>query len=189
MDHRTVDPAPAATARSATSATSAMTFQRDDPRRDDVLALLTDHLTDMRATSPPESVHALDPDALAHASVTFWTARRDGVLLGCAALKHHDADLAEIKSMRTSAAARRTGVGVALLAVVLAHARRSGYRRVNLETGSQDFFAPARTLYARHGFVECPPFAAYRPDPNSVFMTLDLTGPDPAQPRTTGVAP
>ena len=52
----------------------------------------------------------------------------------------------------------------------------AGYRRVSLETGTQEFFRPARTLYEKYGFRECGPFADYRLDPNSVFMTLELEG-------------
>jgi putative acetyltransferase len=94
--------------------------------------------------------------------------------LGCAALKHLAPGDAEIKSMRTAAAARGRGVASALLRHLLAEARHSGYRRVFLETGSQEFFAPARRLYQRHGFADCPPFAGYEADPNSVFMSLLL---------------
>jgi putative acetyltransferase len=56
----------------------------------------------------------------------------------------------------------------------VAEARHSGYERLFLETGSQEFFAPARRLYERHGFTDCPPFAGYEADPNSVFMSLLL---------------
>jgi putative acetyltransferase len=149
----------------------------DDPLRPDVLALLEGHLADMRATSPPESVHALDPQALTAAHVTFWTAREDGVLLGCAALAELGGDPpreAEVKSMRTAPASRGRGVAAALLGHLLEESRRRGYARVSLETGSQDFFAPARRLYARHGFVPCGPFGSYREDPHSAFMTLAL---------------
>jgi putative acetyltransferase len=45
---------------------------------------------------------------------------------------------------------------------------------VSLETGSMEFFRPARALYASFGFAPCPPFADYREDPNSVFMTKEL---------------
>ena len=147
---------------------------RDTPGQQDVLQLLGEHLADMYATSPPESVHALDPAALAGPGVSFWTARQDSRLLGCAALKHLASGDAEIKSMRTANAARGRGVASALLRHVLAEARDSGYERLFLETGSQEFFAPARRLYERHGFVGCPPFAGYEADPNSVFMSLHL---------------
>ena len=147
----------------------------DDPLRDDVLVLLDEHLADMRATSPPESVHALDPHALVGPGLTFWTLRDDGALLGCAALKEIDPGHAEIKSMRTTAAARRRGVASRLLDHVLEAARERGYLRISLETGTQDFFAPARSLYASRGFVECGPFAQYVVDPNSAFFSRTLT--------------
>ncbi len=147
---------------------------RDTPEREDVQQLLGEHLADMYATSPPESVHALDPAALAGPGISFWTAREGSRLLGCAALKHLAPGEAEIKSMRTAAAARGRGVASTLLSHLLAEARHSGYRRLFLETGSQEFFAPARRLYQRHGFTDCPPFAGYAPDPNSVFMSLLL---------------
>lgn len=146
----------------------------DDPLRADVLGLLEEHLADMYATSPPESVHALDAQALAVPDVTFWTLREDGVLLGCGALKQIDATHAEIKSMRTATAARRRGVAARLLDHLLTEARSRGYARISLETGSEDFFAPARSLYSSRGFTVCGPFEGYGEDPNSVFMTLEL---------------
>lgn len=151
-----------------------MRISVDDPLRADVLALLEGHLTDMRATSPPESVHALDPTALVGPGVSFWTLREDGVLLGCAALKELDAGHAEIKSMRTAPAARRRGVAGRLLDHVLDTARERGYTRLSLETGTQEFFAPARALYRSRGFVECGPFASYVLDPHSVFFSRPL---------------
>ncbi len=147
------------------------TIEPDDPLRADVHALLAEHLADMHATSPPESVHALDHAALTDPAVSFWTAGEDGELLGCAALKRLSSTEAEVKSMRTATAARGRGVAAALLVHLLGVARRRGYGRVSLETGSQDFFDPARRLYTRHGFEECGPFGDYAPDPSSVFMT------------------
>lgn len=148
-----------------------MLIAPDDPLRPDVLALLEGHLADMRATSPPESVHALDAEALTASRVTFWTARDEGTLLGCAALADLGGGGGEVKSMRTAPASRGRGVAAALLGHLLDTARERGYARVSLETGSQDFFAPARRLYARHGFEVCGPFGSYRDDPHSTFMT------------------
>ncbi|WP_425953632.1 GNAT family N-acetyltransferase [Xylanimonas sp. McL0601] len=148
----------------------------DSPARPDVVALLDQHLADMYATSPAESVHALDHAALADPRVTFLTARAaDGTLLGCGAMQQLTADHGELKSMRTADGARGRGVATAILARLLALAAARSYARVSLETGPQDYFAAARRLYARHGFVECPPFGTYAPDPYSVFMTLDLS--------------
>ncbi len=146
----------------------------DDPTRSDVAALLEEHLADMYATSPPESVHALDPASLTGSDISFWTLREDGAVLGCTALKQLGPGHGEIKSMRTATAARRRGVAARLLDHVLAEARAAGYGRLSLETGPQHFFAPARSLYASRGFAECGPFGSYALDPNSVFMTLDL---------------
>jgi len=151
-----------------------MQISVDDPLRPDVVALLEGHLADMRATSPPESVHALDPTALVGPGLSFWTLREDGVLLGCAAIKELDPGHAEIKSMRTAPAARRRGVASQLLDHVLETARDRGYTRLSLETGTQDFFAPARALYLSRGFVECGPFASYVLDPHSAFFSRAL---------------
>ncbi|WP_371863349.1 GNAT family N-acetyltransferase [Cellulomonas terrae] len=160
-----------------------MTIAADDPTAPDVLDLLGEHLADMFATSPAESVHALDPTALASPAITFWTARDSaGALLGCAALKALGPSDGELKSMRTTSAARGQGVGAALLAHVLAAAAERGLRTVHLETGTQDYFAAARRLYERAGFVECPPFADYALDPHSVFYRLTLNAP--AEPAT-----
>ncbi|NUP53177.1 MAG: GNAT family N-acetyltransferase [Catenulispora sp.] len=136
--------------------------------------LIDEHLADMHATSPAESVHALDNTGLQAAGVSMWTIHRDGDLLGCGALKELNPSEGEIKAMRTTPAARGAGIGAHMLTFLLEQARDRGYKRLSLETGSQPFFAPARRLYERHGFVECPPFADYVLDPASVFMTLEL---------------
>ena len=153
---------------------STVIIEMDDPTRPDVMRLLGEHLADMYATSPPESVHALDVGALTAPGVTFWTARRNGELLGCGALKELDPQHGEVKSMRTPKALRRRGAGRAMLAHIVEEARRRGYRRLSLETGSQEGFRPAAGLYRSFGFTECGPFADYKLDPNSVFMTLEL---------------
>jgi putative acetyltransferase len=149
-------------------------IERDDPGRLDVQELLSEHLADMYATSPADSVHALDHGALSGPEIAFWTARQDSEVLGCGALKRLQPGQGEIKSMRTTAHARGRGVATLLLEHIIEEARRSGYDQLFLETGSQEFFAPARRLYHRHGFIDCPPFGSYVPDPNSVFMTREL---------------
>ncbi len=156
----------------------------DDLSGPDVAAFLQAHLDQMHALSPAESVHALDLAALRAPDVTFWSVYDDDVLVGCGALKVLDARHGEIKSMRTDPARRGQGVAGLLLRHIVAEARDRGLTRLSLETGSEEFFAPARRLYARHGFVACPPFADYVPDPLSAFMTLDLTPALAASPRT-----
>ena len=150
----------------------------DDPRRADVVALIAEHLGDMHTWSSPESVHALDLDGLVGPRMSFWTARAgrhpDGELLGMVALKAESDGSAELKSMRTTNAARGRGIGRRLLEWVIAEATARGATELLLETGTQDEFLPARQLYASRGFTEIGPFGDYVLDPESVFMRLAL---------------
>lgn len=146
----------------------------DDPAAPDVRRLLATHLAFARGQTPPEDAHALDVDGLLDASVTFFSLRRDGVLLAVGALKRLGPDHAEVKSMHTVAAARREGIGRRMAEHLIAVAREAGYRRLSLETGSMAAFAPARALYASVGFAECEPFGSYRASPNSTYMTMGL---------------
>ena len=146
----------------------------DDLSGPEVRALLEEHLRNMSQLSPPESVHALAIDELRHPSITFWTAWSKGTLLGCGALKELSPSHGEIKSMRTSPAFRRQGVGRAIVARIIEEARRRSYDRLSLETGSMEAFLPARRMYEAFGFTYCAPFADYSEDPNSVYMTLQL---------------
>jgi len=144
----------------------------DDPR---VRAVLAHHLTTARAATAPGSAHAFDLDRLKASDITFWTAWDADVLVGVGALKRLSADHGEVKSMHTVESHRRRGVGRAMVLHILDAARAMGLSRISLETGSWAYFAPARELYRRHGFVECPPFGEYVADPNSVFMTRALS--------------
>jgi putative acetyltransferase len=146
----------------------------DDPRADDVRALLARHLAFAHETTPPEHVHALDLDGLLDPALTFFAARRGGVLVGIGALKQLDAGHGELKSMHTAAEARGQGVGRCMVEHLLATARQRGYARVSLETGTTDAFVPARALYRSVGFTSCGPFGDYRPSPDNEFMTLAL---------------
>jgi putative acetyltransferase len=143
----------------------------DDPC---VLALLELHATRARSETARGSAHALDASGLRSPEISFWAVWDQGTLLGVGALKQLSPDHGEIKSMHTAESARRRGVGSAVLEHIIAQARERGMTRLSLETGSWAYFAPAREFYHRHGFIECPPFAGYEPDPNSVFMTLEL---------------
>jgi len=147
----------------------------DNPRRHDVRTLLEQHLTFARGVTPPEDVHALDLDGLLDSTIAFFSLRVEGELLGVGALKQLDADHVELKSMHTAVAARRRGVGRAIVQHLLAVAAARGVRRVSLETGAGEAFAPARALYAGSGFVPCGPFGDYAASPNSAFMTRLLS--------------
>ena len=151
-----------------------MLIRIDDLGGPEIRALLEEHLRDMHELSPPESVHALDLAKLRDPRITFWTAWSNLELLGCGALKELDARHGEIKSMRTTSARRRHGVGRAMLQHIVSEARSRSYSRLSLETGAMEAFAPARRLYESFGFAYCAPFADYNEDPNSVFMTRTL---------------
>lgn len=146
----------------------------DDPLAPDVRALLERHLAYARATSRPEDVHAMAVEALAEPGVTFFSVREDGRVLGVGALKRIDDAHAEVKAMHTAEEARGRGIARALLAHLVDAARARGFRRLSLETGAQDAFAPARALYASAGFEPCEAFGSYAPSPNSAYMTLPL---------------
>jgi putative acetyltransferase len=146
----------------------------DDLSDPQVVALLEGHLAQMREVSQPESVHALDVQALRAPGITFWAARDGAEVVGCVALKRLDAEHVELKSMRTLPSRLRQGIAGQLLRHAVNQARAAGYRSISLETGTEDFFEPARTLYARYGFLPTEPFADYTHDPNSTYLTLKL---------------
>lgn len=139
-----------------------------------VVALLQSHLTAARAHTAPGSAHALDLKGLQSPDITLWTAWDKETPVAVGALKLLSDDHGEVKSMHTAPPARRRGVGTAMLQHIIGFAQSRGISRLSLETGSWDYFQPAVALYRKHGFAECPPFAAYAQDPNSIFMTLEL---------------
>jgi len=153
-----------------------MEIRVDDLTGPDVVQLLHEHLRDVARHSPPESIHALDLEALRKPEITFWSVWQNTELMGCGAVKELDSSHGEIKSMRTASLHLRKGVAARLMHHIVEEAKRRSYHRLSLETGSMEAFAPARRLYASFGFKACGPFADYVEDPYSVFMTRDLLG-------------
>lgn len=143
----------------------------DDPR---VVALLRHHFAKCHEMTPPGSAHVFDVSKLKAPDVDFFAAWEGETLLGVGAVKHLTSDHGEVKSMHTTKAARRRGVGGAILRHIIDVARTRGVKRLSLETGSFGYFETARKLYLQHGFVECEPFGNYRPDPNSTFMMREI---------------
>ena len=140
----------------------------------EIIGLLQEHLAEMHRVSPLESAHALDLSGLRKPDITFWSLWLGSELAGCGALKELSPDHGEIKSMRTAHRHKRKGIAAKMVRHILEEAARRGYRRLSLETGSQQHFAPARALYASFGFQRCSPFGDYIDDPNSIFMTRVL---------------
>jgi putative acetyltransferase len=151
-----------------------MTIRQDDLTSAEVQALLQEHLRDVARHSPPESIHALGIEALRRPEITFWTVWDGATLLGCGALKELNEQHAELKSMRTAAHHLRKGVARFLLQHILVEAKQRGYRRISLETGSGPAFVPAHRLYETLGFSFCGPFASYKEDPHSLFLTREV---------------
>lgn len=151
-----------------------ITIHQGELHAPDVQELLALHVAAMHAHSPPEACHVLPGSALAHPTITFFTAREEGCLLGMGALKDLGGASGEIKSMRTAPNALGRGVGRAILAAITAEARRRGYRRLLLETGRSEEFDTANRLYGRAGFTDCSPFGGYPASPFTRFLGLDL---------------
>jgi putative acetyltransferase len=151
-----------------------MDIRVDDLTSPEIIRLLHEHLQSMALHSPPESIHALDLEALRNPDITFWTVWEDAELIGCGAIRELDSRHGEIKSMRTVSSHLRRGVAARLMHHIHEEAKRRSYERLSLETGSMDAFAPARNLYASFGFKPCGPFANYVEDPYSVFMTREV---------------
>ena len=154
--------------------TSKLEIRIGDLSRPEIAAFLNEHLQCLAEVSPPESRHALNLDELRKPDMTFWSVWQGHELVGCGALKALEPAHGEVKSMRTAAAHLRKGVATMLLDHIIAEAKRRGYRRLSLETGAMRYFEPAHRLYRKFGFNNCPPFAGYVEDPNSVFMTKKL---------------
>ena len=147
----------------------------DDLSGPQIAQFLDEHVQEIRSITPsPESKHALDLDDLRKPEITFWSVMDGAALVGCGAIKRLDASHAEVKSMRTAPDRRRGGIASTPLEQTITKAKRMGFTRLSLETGSYEVFLPARKLYEKFGFEYCEPFADYQADPNSVFMTRPL---------------
>jgi len=149
-------------------------IERDDLSDGKIDGLLNAHLKEMQAYSPPESIHALDPEMLRDPSIVFWSARAGSDIAGCGALKAISSVSGEIKSMKTSPDFLRKGIGAGILEKIIEEAQKRSYSSINLETGSDAAFEPAIKMYIKYGFEECGPYGSYVLDPYSKFYTLNL---------------
>mgnify|MGYP003119536556 CR=1 FL=1 len=158
-----------------------MEIKLDNLKCPQVVALVCEHLASMESTAPPESRHALDLDGLQGPDITFWSIWDGKNLAGIGALKTLSRDHAEIKSMKTAERYLRQGIASRMLDHMILEAKKRGYRQLSLETGSMEFFRPARKLYSSFGFIVSGPFGDYVEDPNSVFMTRTLLEIEPSK--------
>jgi len=148
-----------------------MKIKLDDLKSKEIIDFLDKHIEEMKSVSPPKSKHALDLEGLRNPAISFWSVWDRNELVGCGALMQLSDTHGEIKSMRSKPDARTKGVASFLLQYILDEAQKMGLKMVSLETGSLPFFNPAHKLYEKFGFKKCEPFADYKHDSNSVFMS------------------
>ncbi len=151
-----------------------MRIREDNLDGPEIAEMLREHIRNAHEHSPGQSAHTMDLHELRSPEITFWTVWQEQDLLGCGALKVLDTKHGELKSMWTGTAHRGKGVGSSMLRHIIKEAQSRCYSCLSLETGSMDAFAAARALYARFGYEYQGPFADYREDPQSVFMSLIL---------------
>jgi putative acetyltransferase len=149
-----------------------MTIKVDDLTGPEIADLLRNYLQDVNALA--EETHALDLEGLRQPGITVWTIWNGNEIAGCGALKELEAHHVELKSVYISTRFLRSGVATTLLEHILAAAKARGYSRVSLETGTEDYFEPARRFYEACRFSICGPFGDYAEDPGSIFMTKKL---------------
>lgn len=157
-------------------------IREDDLAGNQTRELLTFHLAGMHATSPPGSVFALDLSALQASDVTVWTAWRGERVAAVGAMKMHDDDTAEVKSMRTHPDFMRMGAAASILQTIITAASARGARRLSLETGSGSAFDPALELYRRRGFANGEAFGGYSKSAFNQFLHLSLLDNEPLSP-------
>ena len=133
--------------------------------------LLKNHFIELRAASPEGSVHVLDIPGLKIPSIKFWSLWKDDQLMGCGALKFLEKDHGEFKSIRVHDNFRKKGNGIKVINHLIDEAKKLEIKRLSIETGAGEFFAPARKLFDKCGFKPCPPFAHYKKDINSLYLT------------------
>ena len=140
----------------------------------EVNKLLIKHFIELRAASPEGSAHVLDIDGLKDTSIKFWSLWNNEMLLGCGALKFLDKNHGEFKSIRVHDTFRKKGHGKEVINHLIREAKKLNVKQLSLETGAGDFFIPARKLFENCGFRPCEPFAHYKEDINSIYLTKFL---------------
>ena len=140
----------------------------------EVNKLLIKHFIELRAASPEGSAHVLDIPGLKVPSIKFWSLWQDRNLFGCGALKFLDNEHGEFKSIRVHDNFRNKGNGIKVIGHLIDEAKKLSIKRISLETGAGKYFEPARKLFKKCNFKPCRPFAHYKEDINSIYMTKYL---------------
>ena len=133
--------------------------------------LLIKHFIELRAASPEGSAHVLDIPGLMVPSIKFWSFWQEKKLMGCGALKLLDKEHGEFKSIRVHDNFRNQGNGIKVINLLVEEAKKLDIKRISIETGSGKFFEPARKLFKKCDFKPCKPFAHYKEDINSIYLS------------------
>ena len=133
--------------------------------------LLRKHFIELRSVSPDGSAHVLDIEGLKVPSIKFWSLWENELLMGCGALKFLDENHGEFKSIRVHDQFRKKGNGIKVINHLIQEARKYNIKKLSIETGAGKFFEPARKLFKICGFETCAPFAHYKEDINSIYLT------------------
>ena len=140
----------------------------------EVNKLLIKHFVELRAASPKGSAHVLDIPGLQVSSIKFWSLWENEKLFGCGALKFLDKEHGEFKSIRIDDKFRNKGNGIKVIEHLIYEAKKLSIKKISIETGAGKFFEPARKLFKRCDFKPCKPFAHYKEDVNSIYLTRHL---------------
>ena len=141
----------------------------------EVLELLNKHFIELRSVSPEGSAHVLDIEGLKDQNIKFWSLWEGNLLMGCGALKFLNKEHGEFKSIRVEDRFRKKDNGIKILKHLIFEAKKFNIKRISVETGTGDFFTPARKLFNKCGFKLCKPFAHYKEDPNSCYMSMRIS--------------
>ena len=137
----------------------------------EVNKLLTKHFIELKAASPDGSAHVLDIPGLKDPSIKFWSLWENDRIFGCGALKLLGKDHGEFKSIRIHDNFKNQGKGIKVIKHLIDEAKKLKIKRISLETGAGKFFDPARKLFKKCDFTPCKPFAHYKEDVNSIYLT------------------
>ena len=137
----------------------------------EVNELLTKHFIELKKVSPVGSTHVLDIQGLKVPSIKFWSLWKENKLLGCGALKFLEKNHGEFKSIRVHDNFRNKGNGIKIVEHLINEAKKLEIKKLSIETGAGKFFEPARNLFKRCDFKPCGPFAHYKEDKNSIYLS------------------
>ena len=138
----------------------------------EVNELLINHFIELSSVSPVDRGHVLDIPGLKNPSIKFWSLWENNQLIGCGALKFLDREHGELKSIRVADRFRRKGNGIKVINHIIDEAQKLNIKKISLETGTGNFFGPARKLFYKCGFKPCEPFARYKKELDACYMRL-----------------